>query len=71
MFLATAVGAQLRAPLTLAETEDRALASEPGQLALQARAAALRERAIVAGELPDPMLRVGLNNYPIQSGNFT
>lgn len=71
LFLATAVGAQLRAPLTLAETEDRALASEPGQLALQARAAALRERAIVAGELPDPMLRVGLNNYPIQSGDFT
>jgi outer membrane protein TolC len=71
LFLATAAGAQLRTPLTLAETEDLALANEPGQLALEARAAALRDRAVIAGELPDPTLRVGLNNYPIQSGNFT
>ncbi len=67
----TTVAAQGRVPLTLAETEDLALAGEPGQLALQARATALQERAVVAGELPDPMLRVGLNNYPIQSGSFT
>lgn len=58
-------------PLTLAEAEDLALAAEPGQLAMQAQAAALDERAIVAGELPDPMLRVGINNFPINSGGFT
>ena len=58
-------------PLTLAEAEDLALAEEPGQLALEARAAALDERAIVAGELPDPMLRVGLNNFPLESGGFS
>lgn len=58
-------------PLTLAEVEDLALAAEPGQLAMQARAAALGERAIVAGDLPDPTLRIGVNNYPIQSGDFT
>ena len=58
-------------PLTLAEAEDLALAAEPGQLALEARAAALDERAIVAGELPDPMLRVGLNNFPLESGGFS
>ncbi|MCJ7590882.1 MAG: TolC family protein [Woeseiaceae bacterium] len=58
-------------PLTLAEAEDRALVAEPGQLALQAKAAALLERGVVVGELPDPMLRVGLNNYPIQSGGFS
>ena len=63
--------AQHAIPLTLAEAEDLALANEPGQLALQARAAALSERAVVAGALPDPMLRFGLNNYPIQSGDFT
>jgi len=66
-----ATSAERGIPLTLAETEDLAVAAEPGQLALQARAAALEEQAVVAGALPDPMLRVGLNNYPIQSGGFT
>lgn len=63
--------AQSTVPLTLAEAERLALTSEPGQLALTARAAALNERAIVAGELPDPMLRVGLNNFPLESGGFS
>ena len=58
-------------PLTLAAAEDLALVAEPGQLAIEARAAALDERAIVAGELPDPMLRVGLNNFPLESGGFS
>lgn len=63
--------AQHDIPLTIAEAEKLALAAEPGQQALRARAAALEEQAVVAGALPDPMLRVGLNNYPIQSGGFT
>ena len=63
--------AQHDIPLTIAEAEKLALASEPGQQALRARAAALEEQAVVAGALPDPMLRVGLNNYPIESGGFT
>jgi len=70
-FICLPVFAQHSIPLTLAEAEDRALVAEPGQQALQAKAAALRERGVVAGELPDPMLRVGLNNFPIQSGGFT
>ncbi len=49
--------AQQELPLTLAEAEDLALAGEPGQQAMQAKAAALEARAVVAGELPDPMLR--------------
>ena len=69
-FVGTAA-AQHRTPLTLVEAEDLALAEEPGRMALEAQATALEERAIVAGALPDPMLRVGLNNYPIESGNFT
>jgi outer membrane protein TolC len=64
------VFAQQGIPLTLAEAEDLALVAEPGQQAMQAKAAALKERAVVAGELPDPMLRVGLNNFPIESGGF-
>ncbi len=63
--------AQHDVPLTIAEAEQLALASEPGQQALHARAAALEEQAVVASALPDPMLRVGLNNYPIESGGFT
>ena len=62
--------AQQRVPLTLAEAEDLAAANEPGQQAMQAKAAALRARGVVAGELPDPTLRVGLNNFPIESGGF-
>jgi len=68
---AAPVFAQPQIPLTLAEAEDRALLEEPGQQALRAKAAALSERGVVAGELPDPMLRVGINNFPIQSGGFT
>ena len=59
-FTAGSAVAQSTLPLTMAEAEDLALAAEPGRLALEAEAAALNERAVVAGALPDPMLRVGL-----------
>jgi len=65
-----AAQAQLAIPLTLAEAEDLALAAEPGQAALIAKAEALGEQAIVAEQLPDPTLRVGLANFPVQSGGF-
>lgn len=70
-FLNVAAHAQSTIPLTLAETEDLALASEPGQQALQARAAALNARAVAAGQLPVPTLQLGLNNFPIESGGFS
>jgi outer membrane protein TolC len=62
--------AQQRVPLTLAEAEDLALSDEPGYAALLARAEALTEQAVVAGELPDATMRIGLLNYPINSGGF-
>ncbi len=62
--------AQQNSPLTMAAAEDLALAAEPGQQALAAQAAALDDRAVIAGELPDPMLRLGLNNFPLESGGF-
>ncbi len=62
--------AQTRAPVTIAEAENLALVAEPGQQAMEAQAAALGERAAGARELPDPVLRVGLNNFPIESGGF-
>ena len=65
------VMAQQSIPLTLAEAEVKALAADPGQQAMQARAMALTERGVIADELPDPVLRMGLNNFPIQSGGFS
>ena len=69
--LSLSVQAQQNVPLTLAEAEDLALEQEPGYEALRQRSEALAEQAVAAGELPDPMLRVGLGNYPIQSGSFS
>lgn len=69
-WFSTAV-AQQRLSLTLAEAEDLALANEPGHAALAARAEAAKEQAVAAGQLPDPVLRLGLSNYPIEDGGFT
>lgn len=63
--------AQQDLPLTLVEAEALALEAEPGQAALMATADALAEQAVAAGQLPDPTLRVGLANFPLQSGGFT
>lgn len=71
MLLASVAEARPDTPLTLAEAEDLALAAEPGQQALEARAAAFGERAVVAAALPEPTLRVGLNNFPLESGGFS
>jgi outer membrane protein TolC len=68
---ATPVTAQQRVPLTIAEAEDLGVANEPGRAALLARAAAFEEQAVAAGQLPDPVLRVGLANYPIDGGGFS
>jgi len=69
--LSYAAQAQHNIPLTLAEAEDLALNQEPGHAALLAHAAALDDRAVAAGQLPDPTMRVGLANYPISSGSFS
>jgi outer membrane protein TolC len=63
--------AQQRVPLTIAEAEDLVRGGEPGQLALLAQSEAMQERAVAAGSLPDPVLRVGLANYPISGGSFS
>jgi outer membrane protein TolC len=71
-FLWTAVAgaAAAQTPLTLAEAERLALESEPGMTAAMSKAAALRAQGTAAGELPDPKLRLGLNNFPFESGGF-
>ena len=69
--LAINAEAQQRVPLTLAEAEDLAVADEPGSAAIRARADAYQEQAVAAGQLPDPVLRVGVANFPIESGGFS
>ncbi len=71
VMIAFSANAQQNIPLMLAEAEDLALDREPGQAALLARADALAEQSIAVGRLPDPKLRVGLVNFPIESGGFT
>lgn len=71
VMLGQASQAQQRVPLTLAEAEDLALDQEPGQAAFSARAEALQERSVAAGQLPDPQMRMGLANFPLQSGGFS
>ena len=69
--LAMNAHAQHRVPLTLAEAEDLAVADEPGSAAIRARADAYEESAVAAGQLPDPELRVGIANFPIERGGFS
>lgn len=71
MLWASCAVAQQRIPLTIAEAEDLAQAGEPGQLALLAQAEAIQEQAVAAGQLPDPVLRLSLANYPIGGGGFS
>lgn len=71
IFAATNAVAGSRVPLTLAEAEDLALRDEPGLNELRATANALNERSIAVGQLPDPMLRLELANYPINGGDFS
>ena len=71
MLWASFAVAQQRIPLTIAEAEDLAQTGEPGQLALLAQAEAMQEQAVAAGQLPDPVLRLGLANYPISGGGFS
>ena len=70
-FVSTLAVAQQGIPLTLAEAEDIAIAGEPGLAALEAHAEAFEHESVAAGQLPDPTLRIGLANYPLQSGGFT
>ena len=51
--------------LTLTKVEQLALADDPAVGALASRAQALQEAAVADGQLPDPKLRTGLYNLPL------
>ena len=71
MPISHAAGAQDVIPLTLQEAEELALYDEPGQNSLRFRAGALRDESVAGGQLPDPTMRIGVANFPIQSGGFS
>lgn len=52
-------------PLGLAEARELAEASAPQLAASRARAEAAREMIAPAGALPDPVLKLGVNNVPV------
>ena len=53
------------APLTLAEAQRRAIERSLQIPAQDAAIAASREMAVAAGQLPDPVLSIGIDNLPI------
>ncbi|MEO8753347.1 MAG: TolC family protein [Casimicrobiaceae bacterium] len=52
-------------PLTLAEAQRLALARSQLLPAQDAAASAAREMAVAAGQLPDPVLKLGIDNLPV------
>ena len=66
-----AVSAPSDSPLGMDEAARLALVDEPRLQQLVDEARAREARAVAAGALPEPELRLGLNNYPIESGGFS
>ncbi|MFZ2507530.1 MAG: TolC family protein, partial [Steroidobacteraceae bacterium] len=58
------------APLTLEAAQERAIAADTGRGVFEAEAAAMRDRAVAAGQLPDPEARIAAINVPVDSLAF-
>lgn len=59
------------APLTLPEAEQLALGEQPLLTAQQASIRAQREAAVAVQQLPDPRLKLALQNVPVDTFNLT
>lgn len=68
---APAAGASLTsdAPLTLAGSQRLAVARSRQIAAQDAGIAASREQAVAAGQLPDPVLKIGIDNLPVTTSD--
>ncbi|MBT8048312.1 MAG: TolC family protein [Xanthomonadales bacterium] len=58
------------AGLSLESAEELALASDPGVQSVQANQRALDEMSVAAGQLPDPMLKMGVVGLPTDTFNL-
>lgn len=67
LILAFAAAAAMAEPVSLLEAQALAVARDAGGAAFAAEAEAARERAVAAGELPDPEARLGAVNLPADS----
>ena len=67
--LSPAAAADSLEPLPLADALRIAAGQSPQQAAAAAAARAASEAAIAAGELPDPVLKFGLENFPIEGAD--
>jgi outer membrane protein TolC len=56
--------------LSLDVAEELALASDPGVQSVESNRLALEEMAVAAGQLPDPMLKMGLMSLPMDTFNL-
>ena len=56
--------------LSLELAEELALASDPGVQSVESNQLALEEMAVAAGQLPDPMLKMGLMSLPMDTFNL-
>ncbi len=57
-------------PLSLELAEQLALSSDPGVRSVQANQQALEEMSVAAEQLPDPLLKMGLMNLPMNTFNL-
>ncbi|MCU7960586.1 MAG: TolC family protein [gamma proteobacterium symbiont of Bathyaustriella thionipta] len=70
-FVSLSVNASEAPPLSLNEALQYALQNDPQLMARTARSEALAESAVADGQLPDPKLRFGAYNVPLDSGSFS
>lgn len=67
--MALAPAALWAAPLSFVEAQQSALAQSRQLVAQDAAIAATRELAVAAGERPDPMLSIGIENLPVSGSD--
>ncbi|MFL6709937.1 MAG: TolC family protein, partial [Massilia sp.] len=69
VLLAHAVPAFAQSPLTLEQAQQRALQRSRQLPAQEAAISASRERAVAAGQRPDPVLKAGIDNLPVSGAD--
>jgi outer membrane protein TolC len=67
LLLALVAATATAEPLSLPEAQRIALERDTGLVAIEGESSALRDRAVAAGQLPDPEARCGAINLPVDS----
>jgi outer membrane protein TolC len=67
VFASASTGAQV--PLTLADAQRRAVERSRQLVAQDSAVAASRQMAVAAGQLPDPVVKIGIENLPVDGSD--